>query len=55
LGIPSPIAADEDRSALPSRLEGTNVVRRELGLPVTTVRAVDPALQIDIVPKTPDR
>jgi 5-methyltetrahydropteroyltriglutamate--homocysteine methyltransferase len=32
--------------------EGTNIVRRELGLPVTRVPAADPALQTDIVPKT---
>jgi len=35
--------------------QGTNIVRRELGLPETTVRAADPALQTDIVPKAPDR
>ena len=35
--------------------QGTNLVRRELGLPLTRVRAADPALQTDIVPKTPDR
>ena len=35
--------------------QGTNIVRRELGLPVTEVRAANPALQTDIVPKTPDR
>jgi 5-methyltetrahydropteroyltriglutamate--homocysteine methyltransferase len=35
--------------------QGTNIVRRELGLPETRVRAADPALQTDIVPKTPDR
>jgi 5-methyltetrahydropteroyltriglutamate--homocysteine methyltransferase len=35
--------------------QGTNIVRRELGLPETPVRAADPALQTDIVPKTPDR
>ena len=35
--------------------QGTNIVRRELGLPVTRVRAADPALQTDIVPRTPDR
>ena len=33
--------------------QGTNIVRRELGLPATRVRAADPALQTDIVPKTP--
>jgi 5-methyltetrahydropteroyltriglutamate--homocysteine methyltransferase len=32
--------------------QGTNIVRRELGLPETTGRASDPALQTDIVPKT---
>ena len=31
--------------------QGCNLVRRELGLPVTYVPAADPALQIDIVPK----
>ena len=35
--------------------QGTNIVRRELGLPETRVRAAEPALQTDIVPKTPDR
>ena len=35
--------------------QGTNLVRRELGVPETTVRAADPRLQTDIVPKTPDR
>ena len=35
--------------------QGTNIVRRELGLPETSVRAADPKLQTDIVPKTPDR
>jgi hypothetical protein len=35
--------------------QGTNIVRRELGLPVTPVRGADPALQTDLVPKTPDR
>ena len=35
--------------------QGTNIVRRELGLPATPVRAADPQLQTDIVPKTPDR
>jgi 5-methyltetrahydropteroyltriglutamate--homocysteine methyltransferase len=35
--------------------QGTNIVRRELGLPVTEVRAANPKLQTDIVPKTPDR
>jgi 5-methyltetrahydropteroyltriglutamate--homocysteine methyltransferase len=35
--------------------QGTNIVRRELGLPVTASRAENPMLQTDIVPKTPDR
>jgi 5-methyltetrahydropteroyltriglutamate--homocysteine methyltransferase len=35
--------------------QGTNIVRRELGLPETPIRAADPKLQTDIVPKTPDR
>ncbi len=35
--------------------QGTNIVRRELGLPETASRAANPALQTDIVPKTPDR
>ena len=30
--------------------QGTNIVRRELGLPETYVPAADPALQIDVVP-----
>jgi 5-methyltetrahydropteroyltriglutamate--homocysteine methyltransferase len=32
--------------------QGCNIVRGELGLPTTYVPAADPALQIDIVPKT---
>jgi 5-methyltetrahydropteroyltriglutamate--homocysteine methyltransferase len=32
--------------------QGTNIVRRELGLPESKRRASDPALQTDIVPKT---
>jgi 5-methyltetrahydropteroyltriglutamate--homocysteine methyltransferase len=32
--------------------QGTNIVRRELGLPEKKGRASDPALQTDIVPKT---
>jgi 5-methyltetrahydropteroyltriglutamate--homocysteine methyltransferase len=35
--------------------QGTNIVRKELGLPETRIRAADPALQTDIVPPTPDR
>jgi 5-methyltetrahydropteroyltriglutamate--homocysteine methyltransferase len=35
--------------------QGTNLVRKELGLPETRIRAADPALQTDIVPPTPDR
>jgi 5-methyltetrahydropteroyltriglutamate--homocysteine methyltransferase len=35
--------------------QGTNIVRKELGLPETRIRAADPALQTDIVPATPDR
>jgi 5-methyltetrahydropteroyltriglutamate--homocysteine methyltransferase len=35
--------------------QGTNIVRRELGLPETHPRAADPRLQTDIVPKVPDR
>jgi 5-methyltetrahydropteroyltriglutamate--homocysteine methyltransferase len=35
--------------------QGTNIVRQELGLPETRVRAAVPALQTDIVPKTADR
>ncbi len=31
--------------------QGCNIVRRELGLEPTYVRAADPALQIDVVPK----
>ncbi len=30
--------------------QGSNIVRRELGLPATYVPAADPALQIDVVP-----
>ena len=30
--------------------QGCNVVRRELGLPVSCVPAADPTLQIDVVP-----
>jgi len=36
-------------------VQGTNLVRRELGLPESTSRAANPALQTDIVPNTPDR
>ena len=32
--------------------QGTNIVRRELGLSESKGRASDPALQTDIVPKT---
>jgi 5-methyltetrahydropteroyltriglutamate--homocysteine methyltransferase len=32
--------------------QGCNIVRKELGLPESYVPAADPALQIDIVPKT---
>ncbi|MBI5853049.1 MAG: cobalamin-independent methionine synthase II family protein [Planctomycetes bacterium] len=35
--------------------QGTNLVRRELGLPVTPVPAADPCLQTDIVQKTARR
>lgn len=31
--------------------QGANIVRAELGLPTTEIRAADPALQTDIVPK----
>jgi 5-methyltetrahydropteroyltriglutamate--homocysteine methyltransferase len=33
--------------------QGTNLVRRELGLPVTEVPAADPVLQTDLVPDMP--
>lgn len=35
--------------------QGTNLVRKELGLAQTPVRAAEPQLQTDIVPKTADR
>jgi len=35
--------------------QGTNIVRKELGLPTTYVPAADAKLQTDIVSKTPDR
>ncbi len=35
--------------------QGTNIIRGELGLPQTRVRAADPALQTDLVPKAADR
>ncbi|MCG3128414.1 MAG: 2-hydroxypropyl-CoM lyase [Phycisphaerae bacterium] len=35
--------------------QGCNLVRRELGLPTTDVRAADAALQTDIVPKSAQR
>jgi 5-methyltetrahydropteroyltriglutamate--homocysteine methyltransferase len=35
--------------------QGANIVRQELGIEPTYVPAADPALQTDIVPKTPDR
>ena len=31
--------------------QGCNILRRELDLPTTTIRAADPRLQVDIVPK----
>jgi 5-methyltetrahydropteroyltriglutamate--homocysteine methyltransferase len=30
--------------------QGCNIVRRELGVPVTNIPAADPRLQIDVVP-----
>jgi 5-methyltetrahydropteroyltriglutamate--homocysteine methyltransferase len=45
-GVPRAVAAHK-ASAL---VQGTNVVRRELGLPEARVRAADPALQIDVHP-----
>jgi len=36
-------------------VQGTNIVRRELGLPESKARAADPNLQTDIVPAKPDR
>jgi len=35
--------------------QGTNIVRKELGFSETKVRAAEPTLQTDIVPKIPDR
>jgi len=35
--------------------QGTNIVRRELGIPLNAVRAAEPRLQTDIVPAVPDR
>jgi 5-methyltetrahydropteroyltriglutamate--homocysteine methyltransferase len=35
--------------------QGCNIVRKELGLATTYIPAADPALQIDIVPKTASR
>jgi 5-methyltetrahydropteroyltriglutamate--homocysteine methyltransferase len=35
--------------------QGTNIVRKELGLPISEARAASPRLQTDIVPRTPDR
>jgi 5-methyltetrahydropteroyltriglutamate--homocysteine methyltransferase len=35
--------------------QGTNIVRRELGLPAHPARSVNPALQTDVVPPKPDR
>jgi 5-methyltetrahydropteroyltriglutamate--homocysteine methyltransferase len=32
--------------------QGCNLVRKELGLPTTEIRAAAPGLQIDIVPKS---
>jgi 5-methyltetrahydropteroyltriglutamate--homocysteine methyltransferase len=45
-GVPRPVAAHK-ASAL---VQGTNAVRRELGLPEVRVRAADPTLQIDVHP-----
>jgi len=36
-------------------VQGTNIVKRELGVPESPSRAADPALQTDIVPAEPDR
>ncbi|MHC4080879.1 MAG: cobalamin-independent methionine synthase II family protein [Planctomycetota bacterium] len=35
--------------------QGCNIVRREIGVEPTEIPAADPALQTDIVPRTPDR
>jgi 5-methyltetrahydropteroyltriglutamate--homocysteine methyltransferase len=45
-GVPRPVALFK-ASAL---VQGTNVVRRELGLPESRVRSADPALQVDVHP-----
>lgn len=44
-GGPNRLVAFHKASAI---AQGANIVRRELGLPTTRIRAVDPALQIDI-------
>jgi 5-methyltetrahydropteroyltriglutamate--homocysteine methyltransferase len=35
--------------------QGCNIVRQEIGLPASYIPAADPALQMDIVPKTAQR
>src|SRR5205807_4000275 len=43
-GVPRPIAYYKAAALA----QGTNIVRRELGLPETEVRAADPGLQVDV-------
>ena len=51
------IVADDLRAVFKSTAiaQGANIVRTELGMEPTDVPAADPALQTDIVPRTPDR
>jgi 5-methyltetrahydropteroyltriglutamate--homocysteine methyltransferase len=48
-GVPRPIAFYKAAALA----QGANIVRRELGVPETTVRAADPALQVDVPEAAP--
>jgi 5-methyltetrahydropteroyltriglutamate--homocysteine methyltransferase len=48
-GVPRPIAFYKAAALV----QGANIVRDELGLPTTPVRAADPALQIDVPDAAP--
>ena len=48
-GVPRPIALYKAAALA----QGANIVRAELGMPVTEVRAADPALQIDVQQPAP--
>ena len=48
-GVPRPIAFYKAAALA----QGANIVRAELGVPTTAVRAADPALQIDVTTPAP--